>query len=325
MQRYQQFFGRIENKDAADRLASKIGESHIRCRHLGDARQEKVDIGLWLPLKKVLPGWTRGQQLIGDCVGWGGELACTMLMALKHVKGMGSFIAQAATEALYAGSRVEAGNDGRPAGYRDGSYGAALVEWLTGWGVLVRKDYSEITGDPSHDLRVYSGDRAKDWGNYGCGGRRDARGDGPLDKIAREMPVVDAVRVTDVMSAAYALQNGYPIVVCSNVGYEGMRRNSDGVVRRNGTWYHCMMFGGVRWRNGSPFLRQFQSWGPESCSGPDPGINDDSISGCSWWTTPEDAEAQLRQGDSYILSDIEGMPLQKLPTAEMAGAWDLSA
>lgn len=236
---------------------------------------------------------------VHNCVSHGWELSAFMLANLD-----GKPPAEFCTEAWYGGSRVEA-RGGRLGGYSDGSYGAPAAKWTMKWGALLRHDYSAQTGDPDHDVRVYSGKRAKEWGNYGCGGKRDERGNGKLDNIAREHPCSDVALVKTVEEAAAALMAGKPIAVCSNVGFGNMQRNSQGVVRARGNWSHCMMYGGVRWVNGEPQFRQFQSWG-DSCSGDDPGVDDERISACSWWTVADDAARQLRQGDSFALAGITG-------------------
>lgn len=254
---------------------------------------------LWLPMMRQFPAWQRIAQAIGDCVSHGWELGAFMLACCE-----GQVPALFATEPIYGGSRVEA-RGGRLGGYSDGSYGAAAAKWIRDWGVLLRQDYSGQTGDPDHDLRGYSGRRAKDWGNFGCGGKRDERGNGKLDQIARQHPLRDVALVKTVDEAAAAIMAMKPVVVCSDVGFGNMVRDSNGVVRRRGTWNHCMMYGGVRWVSGEPQFRQFQSWG-KSCSGPDPGIEHQAVSDCSWWTMAEDAERQLRQGDSFALAGAEG-------------------
>lgn len=317
---YNPFFGYSPNPIANERYVARpdVGEAKITAAHLAQD-DRRIDTALWLPLLSVMPSWQRGAQGIGDCVSWGNELCATMLMAISHYKGIGLWETTAATEAIYGGSRVEA-NGGSLGGYNDGSYGGAAAAWLTKWGVLLRKDYSSVTGNSDHNLTKYSSSRAKEWGNYGCGGPKDARGEGPLDKVARKMPIVRATLVTDPMLAAMAIQNGYPIATCSGIGYGSMQRNSDGICRISGHWAHCMMWGGVRWRGGAPQFRNFQSWG-KSCSGPDPGIVHQAVSDCSWWITTDDAEAHLRGRDTFILSDLAGMPIQKLPILDMVAHW----
>ncbi len=267
---------------------------------------EKRDAFLWEPLLSLHPHWKRGAQGIGDCVSWGWELGALLTMCADIVfrQEAECFAGEIATEPIYGGSRVEA-RGGRLAGYSDGSYGAAAARWVKEWGVLLRKNYAGETQNADHDLSTYSAKRAKEWGNFGCGGSRDSRGDGPLDKLAREHPVTEVALVRTVEEAAAALSAFKPVVVCSNVGYGAMRRNAEGIVRAQGSWSHCMLFGGVKWTSAGPLLRQFQSWG-QSASGPDPDIAHEAVSWCSWWTRPEDADRQLRQGDSFALAGLTG-------------------
>lgn len=269
---------------------------------------EKRDVFLWEALRQVHPRWQRGAQGIGDCVSWGAELAVTMLMALQHVKGQSRFIAEAATESIYGGCRVEALGK-RSGGWSDGAFGAGAAKWVRDWGAILRVDMSKETGNAEHDLRRYDSKKAKDWGNYGCGGKNDQD---KLDGAARLMPLQHVVAVDTVEECAAAVMNGYPVTIASMAGFGRMVRDSRGVARRSGQWAHQMMIGGVRWRGGASEHRIFQSWGPRAASGPDPGIDWPAVSGCSWWTTAEDVEWILRTGDCWAFGDIAGLPPQKL-------------
>lgn len=312
-------FGWTPNPDAVEQFVEQSNVGELRYKAPSLMTTEKKDTFLWLPLLKLKPNWVRGAQGIGDCVSWGNELCVTMAMAIQHELGVSTWENEAATEPIYGGGRADI--NGRNGGWGDGSYGAAAAKWLRNWGVLLRKDYSKITGNPEHDLTKYSSSKAKQWGNYGCGGSKDALGSGPLDAIAKKHPAKTVTLVSTVDEAAAAIMNGYPVAVCSGVGYGGMRRNNDGIVRRSGSWSHCMMFGGVRWVNGEPQFRQFQSWG-RSASGPDPGITHEAVSWCSWWTVAEDAAAQLRGRDSFAFSDVEGFPKRDLDFIKAASTWN---
>lgn len=248
---------------------------------------------------------------VDNCVAWGAELVVTMLLAIQALKGSTEWITEAATEPIYGGARVEA--RGRTRGGRsDGAMGFAAAKWLRDWGALLRIDYSKITSNREHDLRRYSGrQKAKDWGDWGCGGQHDK---GSLDNVAKKHPVAQVVQVhggNAVMQAAASIESGYPISIASMAGFGSMKRNSEGIVRRSGRWAHQMMLGGVKWVRNEPRFRCFQSWGV-SCSGPDPGIEDKAVSDCSWWITPEDAEWIFRTGDCWAFSDVTGFPVQKI-------------
>lgn len=312
-------FGYVPNREGTKRFIESLPIRSFSEVDAMRSRTARKDVNLWLPLLEVKPDWVRHAQAIGDCVSWGFELCCTMVLAIQARLGNCEWITEAATEAIYGGSRVEA-DGGRLGGYRDGSYGGAASKWLRDWGCVLRLDYSKETGIADHDLTRYSGDKAKEWGNFGCGGRDDAgREDGKLDLIAKRYPVTLAP-VTTTEEAAVAIENGYPIAVCSGVGFGQMKRNADGVVGASGSWSHCMMYGGVRWRNGKPDFRQFQSWG-KSCSGPDPNVDHNAVSDCSWWTNERDAARQLNADDSFAISFIDGFPPQKLDWAETLANW----
>src|SRR4051812_4357194 len=136
-------------------------------------RQEKRDTVLWPAIVRLNPEWERGSQGIGDCVSWGYEMACTTLMSLQvFERNLEPVFRRAATEAIYGGSRVEASGH-KTGGWSDGSYGAVAAKWVRDWGVLLRDDYSKRTSIAEHDLREYSSKRAKNWGNWGCGGEDD--------------------------------------------------------------------------------------------------------------------------------------------------------
>lgn len=264
--------------------------------------KSEAPVLLYQPLLQLEADWKRGRQGIGDCVSWGWELICTILAAVQIVSlrrpelWRGPF----ATEPIYGGARVEA-DGGRPAGYSDGSYGGAAAKWVTQWGAVLRQNYAVVTGNPEHDLRVYSADRAKAWGNFGCGGKSDG---GKLDAVAKEHPVKSAARVLDFDAAALAITNGYPIAVCSGYGFG--RRGNGGFLRRQGSWSHCMAFIGVRFDD--PALLLVNSWGPSW------GMNDPhwpenippAIRVCSGWVRRPDVTGMLRGGDSYAVSDYAG-------------------
>lgn len=263
------------------------------------------DALLWEPLKKVHPGWRRGSQGIGDCVSWGAEFVCTLLLAQLAAEGAAEWQAEAATEPIYGGCRVEI--HGRPImGYsEDGAAGSWAAKWLNDYGVLLRINYSHETGNAEHDLRTYSPQRAKEWGYRGCGGKNDG---GSLDNVARQYPVKDVSQVRTVEATAAALEAGCPITIASQVGFEG-QRDGEGIIRRRGQWPHQMCLAGVKYRtDGTPLFRCVNSWG-KSASGPDPGIDWPALSDCSWWIVPEDLAVILRDQDTFAFSKVAGFDL----------------
>lgn len=265
------------------------------------------------------PKWKRGAQKIGDCVGWGFTLAVDCLVATEIVIENKPWAWQGlfSVEPCYAGSRCEARNIPR-ASWSDGSFGAVCAKWLTEWGALHKRDYSPLTGNPEHDLRVYDGKRSKNWGYYGCGGKNDK---GKLDAAAKRQPISEAVLVTTFDQASACIENGYPVAVCSGQGLG--QRDKDGFAPAKGRWSHCMTFTGVR-RGDKPGLLVTNSWGNSwgTKNSFGPGLENYSaeVKKCSAWVRPEIANKMLGQRDSYALIGINGL---KKRSIDFKKGWEI--
>ena len=302
---YETLFGWQPNYQGARDILEDRDTPAVRTKDLNQdhfSLSEVKNTFLWEALLKLHPAWRRGAQGIGDCVSWGYELAATTLAAYQIAANNKpeNWIGEYATEPLYGLMRVEAIGQ-RRGGYSDGAYGAAAAKAVTKYGCLHRKDYSEQTGNSDHNLVSYSSERAKQWGNYGCGGRDDS---GSLDNIARQFPIKSAVLVESFDEAAAAIMRGCPVAVCSMQGFSD-RRDQDGFCRAQGSWAHCMVFLGVRFDR--PGLRCFNSWA-HSVDGPDwPITIHPEISKCSWWADKRTVDRMLREGDSYALSGLTGI------------------
>lgn len=276
----------------------------------------ETDAYLWLGMNKATgPNWKRVFQTIGDCVSQGHALGASFIIGDLFIRGLTEWIAEVASEALYGGMRVEA-RGGKLGGYSDGWYGSGAVKYMKDdGGVVLRIDYSPETGNPEHNMTVYDGEgKAKSWGNFGCGGKND---NGKLDAIAKKHPLEDATLITTIEAAIAAHQRRLPITICSDVGFntgDGRNgimtmRDANGVSRRAGSWNHCMVSGGLRWFNGKPQFRIFNSHG-SSVGGPDPGfIGDKGYSDCSWWCNEEDFYSIIRQEDSFALSPVKNFEM----------------
>lgn len=253
---------------------------------------------LYRALYKVQPGWQVGSQGIGDCVSWGWAHGVDISLAVDKVTGRTSEWKPAATEAIYGGSRVEA-RGRKTGGYSDGSYGAAAAKWVKDWGVIWRQQYTT----PAVDLTTYSSSRAKQWGNFGCGGEGD---NGALDEQAKKFPATQVAQVRSFAEAAAAIESGYPVPVCSGQGFSSTR-DAQGFSPARGAWAHCMNFCGVRYNpNG---LLCLNSWGTKWISGPK--WPDDQPDG-SFWVSEATATRMLSAGDSFAVSHIKGFPKRAL-------------
>lgn len=248
--------------------------------------------------------WQVKAQGIGDCVSWGWAHGADICLAVEWKLGQTSEWRPAATEAIYGGSRVEARGASR-GGYSDGSYGGAAAKWVSNFGVLFRQPYPEL----GFDLTRYDASRAKQWGNYGCGGNGDG---GQADQVAKQHPIRQVALVRTFDEAAAAIAAGYPVPVCSGQGFSS-RRDAQGFAVPRGSWSHCMCFIGVRYDRAG--LLCLNSWGPKWIDGPK--WPEDQPDG-SFWVDRATAERMLRGEDSFAVSGYEGFPWRDLRHGDWA-------
>jgi hypothetical protein len=243
--------------------------------------------------------WT---QAIGDCTSFGWGMACYVALATDWVTGQVPEPPRLVSpEAIYGGSRCEARGVSF-AGWSDGSYGAACARWCSGLkngtgGVLFRQPYPGLV-----DLTTYSGQRAKDWGAYGCGGKSDG---GQLDKLANEHPAMGVALIKNFDEARASLESGIPIAVCGSLGFSSTR-DADGFAARSGSWAHCQCLIACRYADG-PGKRDgvcvINSWGSSwQGGGKWPADQPDG----SYWITREDCNALLSGNDSFAVAGVGG-------------------
>ena len=304
-------FGYTPNPEGVERFLQELPQPLFRDAGSETLREAKgVDTFLYRSAYKAhdaLYGkpWVVERQGIGDCVSWGWAHGIWIAQAVDWETGR---LAEPppfpSTEAIYGGSRVEArgrsGDGSSPVGgWSDGSYGAAAARWVRDWGVVYRQPFDSL----GYDLTAYSPDRAKKWGAFGCGGQGDG---GRLDTIAKKHPATHVAMVKTWAEAAAAIEAGFPIPVCSMVGFVS-ERDQHAYARASGQWAHCMVFCAVRYqKNGSPSdaLLCLNSWGPNWITGPRwPG---DMPEG-SFWVTRATVERMLgNQPDSFAVGSVAG-------------------
>lgn len=253
------------------------------------ALDEARDVFLGQYLLKCDPGWKRGAQKIGSCVGWGWALSVDILAACDiHLRGEAEVYGGRTLEAsIYGFSRVEVRGQRNLGG--DGSYGAAAAKAVTKFGTLhYGQNYSGTI------ITDNSGTREKEWG-------RDGVPD-VLEPFAAKHKVADVALVTRFEDAAKAIQNGYPVAVCSMRGFSMTLR--DGYLTPMGQWAHCMMFAAVKWKP-RPALLCVNSWA--DCY---EGTVDSSLppqfQRCAGWVEADVCTSMLAGEDSFALSGYSG-------------------
>ncbi|MDG3005514.1 hypothetical protein [Paludisphaera mucosa] len=253
---------------------------------VGDEADGKP-ILLYKALRDVLGAYPNyPAQQIGDCVGFGHGHGLDMLQCVEIALGEASGFRESSTEFIYAISREVAGILGR----RDGSYGSAAVSAMSTIGVLSR----EMLGSDG----TYSGNRARSWGCYGVPAEIKSKAVG--------MRLGSSARVATWADLIAALKNGYPVTICSSLGFT-LSRDSMGFCDPKGTWGHCMLIGGLRFdRPGACIL---QSWGPDQPTGP-LALEQPSY---SFWADRAAIEGILAQGDSWTLCRAPEFAARSLP------------
>lgn len=255
--------------------------------------------------------WRVWRQGIGDCVGFGYSLAAYAAMSTQYCTGLVPDPPRiVATEAVYGGARCEA-RGVTFAGWSDGATASGASRWISGLangtgGILFRQKYGDI------DLTVYSSDRAKNWGAYGCGGKDNTE----LDKEANKLTAEGVALVTNWEECAAAIESGYPVAICSSIGFES-RRDKDGFARRGPRWLHCMCCLAVRYAatSGRDGILIANSWGENWIGPPENRWPDDMPQGC-FWASKKDIEAILAQGESFAVAGVAGFVWQDLDHGE---------
>lgn len=272
-----------------DKLAGNFPQFTIKGATRNTAGQRAV---LWEAAKKVtgahLPTYN---QKIGDCVSMGGSNGANYLSCADIIiRGDAERFRPAYQPYLYGTSRVLVG--GQRGSYQDGSVGVWLADAVRKYGVL----WADHDGVPA-----YSGDVAKDWGAKGP----------PKAYVdyASTYLVKTTAKVRSYAEARDALCNYYPVVVCSNRGFQMAGRVDKGKLFGvpSGTWQHCMTFIGVDDDPKRPALYCLNSWGPDAHGKP----ADDAPPG-GFWVDAQVVDYMLRQDDSFAWSDMVGFPERRL-------------
>lgn len=255
------------------------------------------DVYLWQAVRKVNnrgPPWypNVNQLSVGCCVGCGFKHCADIVQATAILAGARFEWKPVSVEVIYGGSRVEVGG-GRISG--DGSVGAWAKDYIaTRGGIAPMQAYD------SADLSTFSPARARDFG------RRGVPAD--IERVAEAHPVKGAALVRGASECKRALQQGYPVAVCSDQGFR-MDRDAAGFCRPQGTWYHCMAIVGYRGGNRPGFFI-LNSWGDQAHTGP---VYPADAPPAGFWADWDVVDRMLKQSDSFALADVLGFPARKVP------------
>jgi hypothetical protein len=290
-------FGYRPDRDATDRFLASLPRPLLSQAGPDLVLDESRDVFLGSHLLACDPKWKRGAQKIGSCVGWGWSLSCDILAACdvlmrNEPEVYGGRVLEAS---VYAFSRVEVRGQRNLGG--DGSYGAAAADAVKRFGTLhYLRDYGGFVYADN------SGQREKEWGRDGVPDK--------LEPFAAEHRVEAVALVKDFESAAKAIQNGYPVAVCSGQGFSMTLRNG-GYLTPMGSWSHCMMYAGVRWKP-EPALLCVNSWG-ECYEGDVDTTLPVQFQRSAGWVRAATCTSMLSGEDSFALSGYSGFKPRLLP------------
>lgn len=237
-------------------------------------------------------------QTVGDCTSHACGLSVDILKAISAVKNNQEYVADVATEISYALGRVEVLN--RIYSGNDGCTGAGISEGARKYGVLLRKQYGK------YNFSIYNGDLARELGESGCPDE--------LESEARNHVLKTISLATNVEDAAEACLNGFPTIICSNIGFDCRRdrngkilKDKDSFLYESGSWSHAMTLTGVDWDRSRPACLIQNSWG-DFCSGPKRYSEPEG----AFWVDFQTVDKMLKQSDSFTYSNFLGYEKQVL-------------
>jgi hypothetical protein len=304
-------FGWHEDKEAADEFAKTLPFPEFADTPAGKAALgDMASSQLWKDVEKCWKGsrYNTGQpypnvnqKSVGCCVGCATKHTLDVLVAVQVMMktGPGEW-RPFSVEAIYAAGRVDIGK-GRIRG--DGSIG--------GWSSAAANTVGNLPMDEfaaeGEDLRVFSPMKAREWGNRGVPAKLHAE--------RAKYKVGTVTRVRSWEDCKKALAQDYPIVLCSNQGFEGRKdrmghlvRDKDGFLAPGGSWPHAMALIGHKTgaREGGYILN---SWGDEINVGPK-GEGDPPSAG--FWADASVINRMCQSGDCWAYSHFPGFPARKL-------------
>lgn len=238
-------------------------------------------------VKQTLGGFFKSQyQPRGTCVSRGAKRVVDLCQALAVYFGSPLTFDYASHAYIYGTCREHGGD----LSYEDGAVGAWAAWSVANDGNLRNADVSD--DDNLDDLAVK-------WGAKGV--PADVKAKGRLHAVKKVVPIKSYAEARDWIASGIG-----GVTVASNVGYEGSR-DSNGVIRRHGSWSHQMCFTDQREDGTMKALLQNQSWGPDQPGGP---LGSVEIPSYCWWTLQDDVEQQIAENDTFGFAWVDGWQAQ---------------
>lgn len=270
------------------------GRGKIRLMH----KLVEKAIGSYIPLVV---------QTTGDCVSTAEAKVIDLLKCIQIALGgdRATFKSTTVSELIYACSRIEIGKG--QLGNQAGSIGAWAAEAVRKYGAIARGVY-EVAGI-KYDYTNYSGTLADKLGSRGYGVPD------PMESLTKEHLVHSTGLISTYEEARDSIYNGYPIVVCSQVGFISAR-DSEGFAKASGSWPHAMVFMGMDDEFRRPgLLCDNRTWGDKWITGP----TRHEQPGGTFWVDAETVNKMLKYKDSFNASQYDGYPDQASKLSHIVG------
>lgn len=289
-------FGYTPDRNGTDQFLSSLAAPTLMQAGPDLQLDKGRDVNLGTYLLRVDPTWRRASQPIGSCVSYGWGLSCDILascdIAMRgEPESYGGRVFEAS---IYGFSRVEVRGQRNLGG--DGSYGGAAAKAVTKYGTLhYGQDYN------GKKFLATSGSIERQWGRDGVPDE--------LEPFAAQHKVSQVTLVKTFEEAATAIQNGYPVAVCSMQGFSMTLK--DGYLTPSGSWAHCMMYAALRWQP-EPALLCVNSWGNCYSGSVDKNLPE-AFQKSAGWVRAETCTRMLSGEDSFALAGYQGFAPRKLP------------
>ena len=250
---------------------------------------------LWKYVERAIGGdlSPRNQGSTSSCVGQATASAIDALSGVQ-IAGLGTMtgpLVRADATSLYAMARFEIGKlvHGRRL-----SGGGAFVRYAAEAAQTLGCLSMSYYPDSDYDLTDFDTKLCKVWEKRGL---PDELEPAALKHLSSDITAIDSYE-----ECRAALANGWAVIVGSNFGFKGQKRDKDGFLKVRGNWAHAMLFDAYDESVARPYVTIRNSWGARWVSGPRPlGLP----AGC-FNVTPEICHDMCRRGEAIALSGFSG-------------------
>ena len=219
-----------------------------------------------------------------DCSSHAGGLGVDFVQAIQKILRRDRWIGKIATEVLHIGALkiIAKRNEG-------GTQIKDIVTFLEKYGTVFRRKYQ------TYDFRTYKYANCRqllktfpEW----------------LLEECKKCQIIKAHKVSSWNEAKDAIRNLNPIIVGSDIGFNGAKRDKDGFVKPKGQWYHAWLLSAIDDKFKRPGGCLISSHGDNWVKGP---RRHKQPKGSIWVDKDTLHEMLNKYGDCYALCQLNGL------------------